>query len=111
MDIYKFDRGINITRFNSNFTMSRIVESDNLVRINYMTLDKNGVIGYHQAVTSQILLVLNGNGYVRNEKSDLIKIQAGQAVFWEKGEWHETKTDHGLTAMVIEGKELTPYNN
>ena len=36
------------------------------------------------------------------------KIQAGEAVFWMKGEWHETKTDTGLTAIVIEGETLRP---
>jgi hypothetical protein len=31
-------------------------------------------------------------------------------VFWEKDEWHETKSDNGLTAIVIESKELNPVD-
>lgn len=30
----------------------------------------------------------------------------GQAVFWEKGELHETSTEHGLTAIVMEAENL-----
>jgi hypothetical protein len=35
-------------------------------------------------------------------------VQAGDAVFWQKGEWHETITSHGLTAMVIESEDISP---
>lgn len=34
-------------------------------------------------------------------------IQAGQAAFGEKGEKHETTTDTGLKAVVIEGENLS----
>ena len=30
----------------------------------------------------------------------------GQAVFWGKGELHETSTEHGLTAIVMEAENL-----
>ncbi len=73
-----------------------------------MHLENNGVIGYHQAIVPQLLLIVNGEGYVRNEIEDYYKIQAGDAVFWKKDEWHETKTDSGLTAIVIESEELNP---
>ena len=62
----------------------------------------------HQAVGPQLLLILNGEGYVRNEKEEYFKVEAGDAVFWENDEWHETKTDVGLTAIVIESEELNP---
>jgi quercetin dioxygenase-like cupin family protein len=45
---------------------------------------------------------MNGEGYVRGEKEEYIKVQSGDAVFWEKDEWHETKIGTGLTAIVIE---------
>ncbi|EJR13938.1 hypothetical protein II9_03384 [Bacillus cereus MSX-D12] len=31
---------------------------------------------------------------------------AGQAVFWEKGELHETSTEKGLMAIVMEAEDL-----
>ncbi|CAM5215257.1 Cupin OS=Ureibacillus acetophenoni OX=614649 GN=SAMN05877842_11970 PE=4 SV=1 [Ureibacillus acetophenoni] len=71
-----------------------------------MYLEENGIIGYHQAVVPQLLLIMNGEGFVRGESEEYFKVQPGDAVFWEKDEWHETKTDKGLTAIVIESEEL-----
>lgn len=35
-----------------------------------------------------------------------MKIGAGQAAFWAKGELHETSTEKGLMAIVIESDGL-----
>lgn len=110
MEFYNFSKenGKKITRFNSDFIMSRIVQTSKATHIGCMHLEQNGIVGYHQAVTPQLLLVLNGEGYVRNHQEEYVKVLPGDAVFWAKGEWHETKTDVGLTAIVIESEELTP---
>jgi quercetin dioxygenase-like cupin family protein len=110
MEFYKFNKrsGKKINKFNSDFTMSRILNTENAAHIGCMYLEENGVIGYHQAVSPQLLLIMNGEGYVRGEKDEYFKVQSGDAVFWEKDEWHETKTDKGLTAIVIESEELNP---
>ncbi|WP_053365661.1 cupin domain-containing protein [Bacillus sp. FJAT-27245] len=110
MGFYNFnkDHGKKISKFNSDFIMSRIIQTNKETNIGCMHLDKNGIVGYHQAVVSQLLLILNGEGYVRNEQDEYIKVEPGDAVFWKKGEWHETKTYAGLTAIVIESEELTP---
>jgi quercetin dioxygenase-like cupin family protein len=110
MQFYKFDKdnGKKILKFNSDFTMSRILNTENATYIGCMYLEENGVIGYHQAVSPQLLLIINGEGYVRGDKEVYFKVRSGDAVFWKKGEWHETKTDKGLTAIVIESEELNP---
>ena len=110
MEFYKFsqDTGKRISKFNSNFIMSRVIQTDKASNIGCMHLEGNGIVGYHQAVVPQLLLVMNGEGYVRNDEVQNIKVQPGDAVFWEKDEWHETKTDKGLTAIVIESSELNP---
>ncbi|WP_102691405.1 cupin domain-containing protein [Rummeliibacillus pycnus] len=110
MEFYKFskDSGKMISNFNSDFVMSRIIQIDKSVNIGCMHLDKKGIVGYHQAVVPQLLLILNGEGYVRSEKDEYFKVKSGDAVFWEKHEWHETKSDLGLTAIVIESEELNP---
>lgn len=110
MEFYKFskDNGKRISKFNSDFIMSRVIQTDKTSHIGCMHLEANGIVGYHQAVVPQLLLVINGEGYVRNDEVQNIKVQPGDAVFWEKDEWHETKTDKGLTAIVIESSELNP---
>ncbi|PAV29677.1 cupin [Virgibacillus profundi] len=110
MEIYHFKKeaGKKITQFNSNFVMSKIINTDSAVHIGCMYLEANGIIGYHQAVVPQLLLILEGEGTVRGKNSKTEHVKKGDAVFWKKGEWHETVSEHGLTAIVIEGEELNP---
>jgi quercetin dioxygenase-like cupin family protein len=110
LKIYQFTKetGKQITQFDSDFIMTRITLTKKPAHIGCMHLDENGLIGYHQAVVPQLLLIVNGEGLVRGETEDFIKVQTGDAVYWEKGEWHETKSDTGLTAIVIESEELDP---
>jgi len=110
MKIYKFNKesGMKITKFNSNFVMSRIIQTEKPTHIGCMYLEENGVIGYHQAVVPQLLLILSGEGYVCGDNKVYTKVQTGDAVFWDKDEWHETKTERGLTAIVVESEELNP---
>ncbi|TWT00142.1 cupin [Planomicrobium sp. CPCC 101079] len=108
MKIYQFKKetGKKITKFDSNFVMSRIAQTEKAAHIGCIHLDMNGLVGYHQAVIPQLLLIVNGEGWVRGETEEYIKVHSGEAVFWDKDEWHETKTDTGLTAIVIESEEL-----
>lgn len=110
MKIYRFakDSGKKITQYNSDFVMSRVIRTESGVHIGAMYLEKDGIIGYHQATTPQLLLIISGEGYVRGESEEYIMVEPGDAVFWVKGEWHETKTDTGLTAIVVESENLAP---
>ena len=36
-------------------------------------------------------------------------IVAGEAVFWNEGEEHETKSENGLTALIVEGRSLERF--
>ncbi|MTH54099.1 cupin [Bacillus mangrovi] len=100
MNLFRFDKktGKKISRFNSDFIMSRVIQTEKAAHIGC----------YHQAVAPQLLLIMVGEGYVRGKEEEYVKVKAGDAVFFEKDEWHETKTIDGLTAIVIESEELTP---
>lgn len=110
MIIYNFNQeaGKKITTFDSNFVMTRILNTDSKVHIGCMRLEENGIIGYHQAAVPQLLLVMDGKGEVRGQDDINVNVESGDAVFWEEGEWHETKTVSGLMVIVIEGKDLNP---
>jgi hypothetical protein len=62
-----------------------------------------GRIGRHPATVPQILAVLEGSGETSGGDGVFQPITAWEAVFWAKGEEHETKTEEGLTALVLEG--------
>lgn len=110
VEFYSFNKnnGMKITKFDSDFVMSRIVRTTNATHIGFMYLEPNGIIGHHQATMPQLLLVVNGEGHVRGKSEGYFKVEPGTAIFWKKGEWHETKTEAGLTAVVIESEELNP---
>jgi hypothetical protein len=110
MKIFTFSKeaGKHITKFDSNFVITRIIQTDKPVHIGCMHLEADGIIGYHQAVVPQLLLVVCGEGIVRSENNTTHPIKAGEAAFWVKDEYHETTTKTGLTAIVIESDELTP---
>ncbi|SEA25800.1 hypothetical protein SAMN05421743_103326 [Thalassobacillus cyri] len=112
MDFYRFDKesGHTITEFESDFIMSRILQTENPLDIGAMHLEAGGKIGYHQAVVPQILLIVSGEGEVYGADKVFNHVKSGVAVFWEQDEWHETRSDHGLMAIVIEGEKLNPSN-
>ena len=68
-----------------------------------------GCIARHPATYPQILAVLEGSGQVTGSDGVAEPIGAGEAVFWEGGEEHETTTDTGLTALIVEGDGLSPF--
>ena len=110
MEFYSFAKqhGRNITQYDSNFIISRLALTETRAAISCMYLEENGIIGYHEATVNQILYVVQGECDVCNEKKQYKTLRAGDAVFWEKGEWHETKTATGVTAIVDEGEKLSP---
>lgn len=72
-------------------------------------LAAGGRIARHPATVAQILAVLEGSGRVSGPEGEFEPIERGQAVFWTEGEVHETETDEGMTALVLEGPGLGPY--
>ena len=69
----------------------------------------NGKIARHPATVPQILAVLEGAGEVSGGNGEFQPIAVGEAVFWSEGEEHETRSDGGLTALIIEGPGLRPH--
>ncbi|MGG0258346.1 cupin [Bacillus mycoides] len=108
MKIFDFsaEAGKHISVFQSNFIMSKILNHQGNIHIGAMHLQENGIIGYHEAVVSQLLLIVDGEGYACGANKEKVKVEAGQAVFWTKGEFHETSTEKGLMAIVIESYGL-----
>jgi quercetin dioxygenase-like cupin family protein len=66
-----------------------------------------GVVGRHPAVVAQLFVVVRGTGWVSGADGLRIQISAGEAVLWEPGEEHESGSDEGMTALVVEAESLT----
>ncbi len=74
--------------------------------VGYIELEEGGVIGRHPAAAPQLLMVVDGSGYASGADGTEQRITAGEAVYWELGEEHETRTDQGLVAVVVEAESL-----
>ena len=72
-------------------------------RIVVVRLAPGGRIGRHPAAGPQMFAVVSGEGTVSGADGDAQPIEAGVAAVWEPGEEHETRSEAGLTALVIEG--------
>ena len=112
MRLYRFDTeaGHPITRFGSErvaiIGIARVAEGD--VQIGCMRLEPGGRVGAHQATTRQLFLVVRGAGWVRGPEAERTPIVADQAACWEPGEEHESGSESGMVALVIEGDALDP---
>jgi hypothetical protein len=72
--MYRFGRetGTNMDRYNSSgFILSRVAHLFDETMIQYADLEPHGVIGYHQAATPQLLLVVRREGWVRGEMPEI----------------------------------------
>ena len=65
-----------------------------------------GVVGRHPAGASQLFVVVRGSGWVSGGDGERQPIEAGEAVAWDPGEEHESGSDDGMTAIVVEAKSL-----
>lgn len=76
--------------------MSRIMQTEKVTHIGCIHLEKDGVVGYHQAVVPQLLLIVEGEGWVRGETDDYINVQSGEAVFWSQGRMARNEDRYGF---------------
>jgi quercetin dioxygenase-like cupin family protein len=72
-------------------------------------LGPGGVVGRHPAAADQLFIVVEGEGWVSGSEGERASVAAGAAVFWAQGEEHESGTDSGLTAIVVESKRIVPH--
>ena len=70
----------------------------------------HGRIARHPATFPQILAVLEGAGRISGADGEFQPIATGEAVFWTAGEEHETQTETGLTALILEAEGLEPWH-
>ena len=95
-----------------NVTIAPLTEplrSGTPVQAAIFRLSPGGKIARHPATVPQILAVLDGTGNISGADGVPEPISAGEAVFWSAGEVHETVSEHGLTALVLEGDAVRPH--
>jgi quercetin dioxygenase-like cupin family protein len=81
------------------FTHTRIALSET---VQVSTAELDGVIGGHEAASRQLLVVLAGRVEVSTH-DERAELGVGEAVEWQEGEWHETRSLERSTILLVEG--------
>lgn len=88
-----------IEHFGSHgFTHSRAARGE--VWVSVARLD--GVIGGHEAASQQRLVVLAGRVTCLT-RDESVELGVGDAVEWQEGEWHETRSQEPSVLLLVEG--------
>jgi quercetin dioxygenase-like cupin family protein len=105
----RFDEAVGrrVFLYGSRFSEALLTGPEGGARAACLHLPPGGLVGRHQAAARQLFCVVAGEGWVGGPDQERIPIAAGQAVCWERGEEHETGTETGLTAVVLEGDDLS----
>ncbi|AJY76198.1 hypothetical protein [Paenibacillus beijingensis] len=114
MRIFQFDKetGKSITDYGSkNSFFSRIIKHNKPIHIGCIFVGQDGVVGLHEATIKQLFLIVNGEGWVKGKEGIQYNIKSGFAALWELGEVHESGSELGMTAIVIESDDLEPQMN
>lgn len=92
-----------IDRFSSHAAHhAGVARVDGAGAVGVIRIDAGGVVGRHPAVADQLFCVMKGSGWVSGDDGERSEVRAGQAALWRAGEDHESGTEVGLTALVIE---------
>jgi quercetin dioxygenase-like cupin family protein len=91
-----------------SISYSRIIQTIDPSSIGCIYIKPKGTLGYHEAPAPQLFLVVQGEGWVRGDTPDRTNVTTGDAVYWEKEEGHESGSDSGMNAIIIQSETLNP---
>ena len=92
----------------SKVVISPIFISQSETRFACFHIGPGGFIPQHPAVGPQLFCVVEGEGWVAGEDGNKVPIVAGQAAYWAPGETHESGTEGGMRAIVVECPSFDP---
>jgi mannose-6-phosphate isomerase-like protein (cupin superfamily) len=100
------DDGRLIDRFDSRGARHiGVARLDGRGALSIIRLGADGVLGRHPAVVDQLFYVISGEGWVAGSDGARLPIRAGQAAYWTTGEEHESGSQSGMTALVVEAQQ------
>jgi len=103
------EQGKKVEKYQSHLaTYVKMIQTNEAATIGYMYIDGEGTVGHHPAPIPQLFIVVEGKGWVTGGDQKRVSIKRGEAAMWEKGEWHTSGSEEGMTAIVIQSEELHP---
>lgn len=109
MDIYRCteDESTDIDRNGSiGASHVKLAHSTGEAHLNMVYVQAGGGLRAHEAPVPQLFVVVAGEGWVSGGDGNARAVRAGDAVLWREGEMHESGTESGMTAVVLQAREL-----
>ncbi|NNL64927.1 MAG: hypothetical protein HKP30_01665 [Myxococcales bacterium] len=73
-----------------------------------LRFEPGGAIGRHPTGFGQLLLVIEGSGWVEGGDGERVALSSGQGAWLARGEGHAKGSDQGMTAVMIQVDDLAP---
>ena len=93
-----------------NASSLEIAEGEGEAHAFVLYFDAGGEIGPHEAGFGQLFLALSGEGWVAGCDGDRQALATGEAAFISRGEIHSKGSETGLTALMVQVRDLTPLS-
>jgi quercetin dioxygenase-like cupin family protein len=69
--------------------------------------EAGGEIGPHEAEFGQLFFAVAGSGWVAGADGRRVRLGEGEAAFIRRGETHSKGSDTGMTALMVQVRDLT----
>jgi quercetin dioxygenase-like cupin family protein len=107
---FNAERALAISRFGSRAANAvPLTLPDGEAHVVCLRLGPGGVLGRHPASVEQLFVVVDGEGWASGADGERVPVTAGTAIHWQAGEQHESGSESGLTAIVVESERLVPH--
>lgn len=94
-----------VSEFNSRGTEWNLLPGTaSAARIGVMRYSPGAVLGTHPAGMDQLFIVVSGSGWIRTGEGAPEPIAESEAVLWKAGEVHESGSESGMTALIVQAE-------
>ena len=98
----------NVSTFESHGTCAvRLAHGHGEAHAYLLQFEAGGAIGRHEAGYGQLLVVLTGHGWVSGHDGVRAEVGTGDMILFERGEHHAKRSDIGMTAVMVQVRDLS----
>lgn len=84
----------------------KLAEGEGEAHAYVLYFEPGGEIGSHEAGFGQLFVAMSGNGWVAAGDGGRVPLAEGQAAFIPRGEIHSKGSETGLTALMLQVRDL-----
>src|SRR5215471_12139174 len=77
----------------------------------FLRIECGGIIGPHPAGFGQVFAPVQGSGWVAGADGARRELRPGQAALIARGEMHSKGSEAGMTALMVQVRELMPVGS